>query len=169
MKKAFMILILTPFLLVTAGNVFCEEMAKEGTISVTYVSSGTWSAVTLEEGTAFVTWEQKGVGLSDSGEGPFHNMSSNCAGISLWVKGVASFVGYCIDIAPDGDKILYQVTMENRKPGPGPHKGKWKNIGGTGKFTGIEGEGEYTDYNVQPAAEGTYQSVSKPKGSYKLP
>ena len=29
MKKAFMILILTLFLLVTAGNVFCEEMAKD--------------------------------------------------------------------------------------------------------------------------------------------
>lgn len=169
MKKAFIILILTLFLLVTAGNVFCEEMAKEGSESGNGFASGTWKAVALEEGTYFVTWEQNGVGLSDSGEGPFHNMSSNCAGINLWEKGVGSVMGYCIAIAPNGDKILYQVTQENRKPGPGLQKGKYKYIGGTGKFAGIEGGGEYTNYSVQPAAEGTYQSVEKYKGSYKLP
>jgi hypothetical protein len=170
MKKAFMILILTLFLLVTAGNVFCEEMAKEGTDSGTGFASGTWKVFPLKEGVpAFVTWEQKGVFLSDSGESPFHNMSENCAGVTLWDKGVGSTMGYCIEIATDGDKLLYQVIQENQKPGPGPTKGKYKYIGGTGKFAGIEGEGEYTSYSVQPVEEGTYQSVYKSKGSYKLP
>jgi hypothetical protein len=169
MKKAFMIVILTFLLLVTTGNVFCEEMAKEGTDSGTDFASGTWTAVALEEGTYFVTWEQKGVGLSDSGEGPLHNMSSNCSGINLYVKGVGSVMGYCVETAPNGDKILLQVIQENRKPGPGLQKGKYKYIGGTGKFAGIEGGGEYTSYSVQPAAEGTYQTVGKYKSSYKLP
>jgi hypothetical protein len=169
MKKALMMLILTIFILATVGNVFCEEMAKEGTGSGHGIASGTWKAFPLEEGTFYMTWKQKGVGLSDSGESPFHNMSQNCAGISLYVKGVGSVIGYCIGIAPNGDKILFQVTQENRKPGPGPHKGKYKYIGGTGKFAGIEGGGEYTSYSVQPAEKGTYQSVTKSKGSYKLP
>ena len=169
MQKTFMISILTFFLVVTAGNAFCEEMAKQGTISGNSIASGTWSAFPIEEGTAFVTWNQKGVGLEASGEGPFHNMSQNCAGISLIVKGVASILGYCIGIAPNGDKVLFQVTEENKKPGPGPHKGKFKYIRGIGKFAGIEGEGEYTYYNVQPAEKGTYQQVTNVKGSYKLP
>jgi len=170
MKKAFMILILTLFLLVTAGNVFCEELAKEGTGSGSSYASGTWTLFPLKEGVgAFVTWEQKGVMLDDSGEGPFHNMSSNCAGVTLWDRGVGKAIGYCIALAPDGDKTLFEVTEEGNKPGPGLKKGKYKYIGGTGKFAGIQGGGEYTYYNVRPAEEGTYQSVNKAKGSYKLP
>ena len=159
MKKAFMISILTLFLLVMTGNVFCEEMAKEGTDSGTGFAHGTWNSFPLEKGTAFMTWESKGVSLSDSGEGPFHNMSINCAGINLWVKGVKTVMGYCTEIAPDGDKILYQLLQN----------GKYKYIGGTGKFAGIEGGGEYTSYSVKPAAEGTFQNVDKYKSSYKLP
>ena len=78
-------------------------------------------------------------------------------------------MGYCVETAPSGDKILLQVIQENRKPGPGLQKGKYKYIGGTGKFAGIEGGEEYTSYSVQPAAEGTYQTVGKYKSSYKLP
>jgi hypothetical protein len=170
MKKVFMMLILTLFLLVTVGNVFCEEIAKEGTLSGRGFASGTFTVYPLaEEVGAFITWEQKGVNLAVSGEGPFHNMSSNCAGVSLWDKGVGTILGYCINIAPDGDKTLYQVKEENRKPGPGIKQGKWKYINGTGKFAGIEGGGEYTTYAVRPAADGTYQTVSTSKGSYKLP
>ena len=169
MKKVFISLILPLFLLVTAGNTFCEEMAKEGTDSGHSIAVGTWKLFPVEEGTFFSTWEQKGVYLNDSAEHPIHNISQNCAGISLYVKGVGTVMGYCIGIAPNGDKIFFQVTQENQKLEPGPQKGKYKFIGGTGKFTGIESEGEYTSYDVQPSEEGTYQSVSKSKGSYKLP
>jgi hypothetical protein len=169
MKKVFIILILPLFLLVTARNIFCEEMAKEGTDSGHSISTGTLKVFPLEEGTLFVTWEQKGVYLNDSAEHPIHNISRRCAGTTLIVKNVGTVMGYCIGIAPKGDKIFLQVTQENRKPGPGPHKGKYKYIGGTGKFAGIEGGGEYTSYSVQPSEEGTYQNVGKSKGSYKLP
>ena len=170
MKKGFLLLIATLFLVATGGNVLCEEIAKEGTVSAKGFASGTYTAYQLEEqGPAFVTWEQKGVNLSASGEGPFHNMSTNCAGVNLWDKGVGTVIGYCISLAPDGDKTLYQIKEENRKPGPGVKTGKWKYINGTGKFAGIEGGGEYTTYGVRPAADGTYQTVSSAKGTYKLP
>ena len=169
MKKLFMMLILTLFLFATFGNVFGEEMAKEGTGSGSGFASGTWKGYPLEEGTQFVTWEQKGVSLSDDPKSPFHNMSQNCAGVQLWNKGIGTTFGYCIGLAPDGDKTLFEVKQENLKPGPGLKKGTYKYIGGTGKFSGIEGGGEYTNYGVRPAEDGTYQSVGKSKGSYKLP
>jgi hypothetical protein len=169
MKKALIMLCLILFLLAAAGAAFGEEMAKEGTTSGSSYASGTWAAYELEEGTAFITWEQKGVMLDDSGKDPFHNMSSNCAGVELWNKGVGTTFGYCIGLAPDGDKIIFEVKQENKKSGPGLKSGTWKYIGGTGKFAGIEGGGEYTTYQVRPAADGTYQSVSKDKGNYKLP
>ena len=169
MKNVFIIIILILFLLVTAGNIFCEEMAKEGMDSGHSIAVGTWKAFPLEEGTFFSTWEQKGVYLNDSAEHPIHNISQNCAGTAIYVKGVGTIMGYCIGIAPNGDKIFFQVTQEDQKLGPGPQKGKYKYIGGTGKFAGIESEGEYTSYSVQPSEEGTYQNVGKSKGSYKLP
>jgi hypothetical protein len=169
MKKTFVMVILTLFLSAIVGNVFSEEIAKEGSGTGMSIASGKYKIHQIEEGTGFVSWKQKGVSVRDSGEGPFHNMSQNCIGVQLWEKGVGSGIGYCVGITPDGDKILYQITQENVKPGPGLKKGKYKFIDGTGKFAGIEGGGEYTQYSVQPAEEGTYQNVGKTKGSYKLP
>ena len=169
MKKEFTIIIFMLFLLVTAGNVFSEEMAKEGTGGGRSFASGTWKGYPLEEGTLFTAWEQKGVGLSEDSKSPFHNMSQNCAGVQLWNKGIGTTFGYCIGLAPDGDKTLFEVKQENLKPGPGLKKGTYKYIGGTGKFAGIEGGGEYTNYGVRPAEDGSYQTVGTQKGSYKLP
>jgi len=165
MNKTFVMVILTLFLSAIVGNVYGEE----GTGTGLSISSGKYKMYQLEEGTGFVAWKQKGARLSESGGAEFHNMSTNCSGIVLWEKGVGTTLGYCIGIVPDGDKILYEVTEANVKPGPGPKKGKIRFLGGTGKFAGMEGEGEYTGYNVQPAEEGTYQSVSKSKSNYKLP
>lgn len=170
MKNALTLIILTLFLFATAGNVLCEEMAKEGTGSGRAFASGTWNLFQLQEGVgAFITWSQKGIMLEDDSKSPFHNMSSNCSGVSLWDKGEGTVIGYCIALAPDGDKILFEVTEKGNKPGPGLKKGKYRYINGTGKFSGIQGGGEYTYYNVRPAAEGTYQTVNTSKGSYKLP
>ena len=169
MKKALILLFSVFFFLVSFGNVFSEEMAKEGTGSGRSFASGTWKGYPLEEGTQFVAWEQKGVGLSDDPKSPFHNMSQNCAGVQLWNKGVGTTIGYCIGLAPDGDKVLFEVKQDNLKPGPGLKKGTFKWIGGTGKFAGIEGGGEYTNYGVRPAEDGSYQTVGTQKGSYKLP
>ena len=169
MKNVTITLILTFVLSVSVGSVTGEEITKEGTDSSLSIFSGTWNNIPLEENTFILSWEQKGVNLDESGGGPFHNSSGNCAGISIYVSGVGSIKGYCVFIAPDGDKYLAEVTEENSSLEPGLKKGRYKYIGGTGKFAGIEGEGEYTYYNVQPAAEKTYQQVSKAKGSYKLP
>ena len=169
MKNALMMLVLSIFLLAAVGNVFGEQMAKEGTGSSTSVTSGTYTLIPLEEGSFVMTFQEKGVILDDSGEGPFHNLSEFCVGVSLFINGIGSHKGYCVSTAPDGDKWAAEFIIENVKPGPAPKRGTYKFVGGTGKFTGIEGSGEYMMYNVQPAAQGTYQSVSKIKGNYKLP
>ena len=169
MKTAMILSVSALFLLATVGNVFCEDIAKEGPLSGHAYVSGMWKGHPLGEGTQFMTWQQKGIMLDDSGEGPFHNMSSNCAGVMLLNKGLVSAFGYCIGFAPNGDNTLYEVTEDNQEPGPGLRKGTWKLIGGTGNFAGIEGGGEYTSYALRPAEDGTYQNVLKTKGKYKLP
>ena len=169
MKKALMMLILTLFLFATVGNVFGEEMEKEGTSSSTTVTSGTYTVIPLEEGSFVMTFQEKGVTLANSGKGPFHNASEFCVGVSHFIKGIGSHKGYCVNTAPNGDKWVGEFIMENVKLEPIPQKGTYKIVGGTGKFAGIEGGGEYMRYSVQPAAQGTYQAVAKLKGNYKLP
>jgi hypothetical protein len=170
MKKALTLLIITLFLLSTAGNVLCEEMAKEGTSSSHTGHIGTWDLIELKEGTGVVVWEQKGIVLDDSGDkGPFHNAAQYCVGVTLMEKGINTTKGYCFLTLPDGDKLLLDVTQENWRPGPGIKKGTLKYIDGTGKFSGIQGGGEYSRYSVRPAVDGTYQGVSFEKFNWKLP
>jgi len=169
MKKALMMSVVTLFLLAAVGNVFCEEMAKEGQISGQGFISGTWKGYPLEKGTMFLTWEQKGVLIDVPGKGPLHNMSYTCAGVQLWDKGVGSSIGYCFTLDSDGDKTMWEAEAVNIKSGPGLRTGTWKYIGGTGKYTGIEGGGEYTGHRLRPVEDGTYQSFFEIKGNYKLP
>jgi len=67
----------------------------------------------------------------------------------------------------DGDQYIVELT-EEAAPQTGPISGTGKIIGGTGKFTGIQGGIEYTRTNLRPVADGTHQAVSKFKGSYKI-
>jgi hypothetical protein len=50
-----------------------------------------------------------------------------------------------------------------------PAYGTAKMIGGTGKYSGIQGRTEYTSYQLRPSAEGIMQSYNKAKIIYKLP
>ena len=50
-----------------------------------------------------------------------------------------------------------------------PVKGTWQYVGGTGKYEGITGGGEFTRISGRPAKEGTFQSNNINTGTYKLP
>jgi len=50
-----------------------------------------------------------------------------------------------------------------------PVRGTYTFTGGTGKYEGVQGGGEFTRYNLQNAAEGVWTSMSILKTSYKLP
>jgi hypothetical protein len=94
-------------------------------------------------------------------------MSSYNVGACYYEKGVGSLRGYITWMDKDGDKILMEITEETGQLGS-PINGTAKMIGGTGKFTGIEGRMEYTRRNLRPVADGTHQAVSNRKGNYKI-
>jgi hypothetical protein len=50
-----------------------------------------------------------------------------------------------------------------------PAHGTSKMLGGTGKYSGIQGRTEFTTYFVRPVSEGITQSYNKAKIIYKLP
>ena len=168
MKKAFMILILTLFLLVTAGNVFCEEMAKEGTLSGTVTYAGPYKIIPLDKENFVITYENFGVRVSDSKKGPFHGMSTHNIGVMYFENGVGRTRGYIFNIDKDGDKVIIELTEEGVPLGPNPVSGKGKIVGGTGKFKGIQGSIEYTRRSMRPAAQGTPQATRRATGTWKI-
>jgi hypothetical protein len=145
------------------------EIEKQGVSANTSVYSGTYKVIPLEEGTFVMPWEHTGVVKSDAGKGPFHDMTHHGAGIFYIEKGEGRLLGYEVRTDPEGDKIILEYKEDPTSLKPGLKHGTGKFLGGTGKFSGIEGDFEYTRYNLRPTAEGTYQGVANYKCNWKVP
>ena len=124
---------------------------------------------TLEKEQYSTTFECLGVYLSDTGKGPFNNVSTHNIGVIYHGKGVGNVIGYMVMTAPDGDKVFVEVKEDETPSPPNPSKGTGKYIGGTGKFAGIEWTCECSRYYVRPAKAGTVQEVAHIKFHWKLP
>ena len=168
MKRLFVASILSFVFLFTIGIVAYAEMAKEGSLSGTNTYAGTHKTIPLDKKRFILVYENMGVRASNTGEGPFHGMSTRNQGIMYFENGVGKLRGYVISADKDGHKFIIELTEEASQLSPKPTSGKGKIIGGTGKFKGIQGGIEYTRQNVYPAAKGTHQAVSKMKGTYKI-
>jgi hypothetical protein len=168
MKRVIVASILSFVLLLAFGMVAYGEMAKEGSLSGTNTYAGNHKAIPLDEKRFILVYENMGVRASDTGEGPFHGMSTRNQGIMYFENGIGRLRGYLISVDKDGDKMMTELTEENSQLGGPPTSGTGKIIGGTGKFKGIQGEYKYTRQNLKPVAEGTHQAVSKFKGTYKI-
>jgi hypothetical protein len=131
--------------------------------------SGTFKTVAMGQERVQMTYEVLGASISDTGEGVHHNTSLRCVGSIHAIKGVyeGGNNGFCVQTRPDGDQI-FMTTKSSGTLGRGS-KGTYTLVGGTGKMTGIQGGGEFTEFVLRPAAEGTFQGYNRVKGQYKLP
>ena len=168
MKKALMILIITLFLLATVGNVFGEEMAKEGLESGKNYVTGTAKVLPMGEERLQLTYEGSGIYMSDIEGGFLNNASVHVLGALHAVKGAfEEDSGSMVLTVPDGDKAF--VTYKGSGNLGKDAKGTFTYVGGTGKFTGITGGGEFTRSHLQPASKGGWSAISLFKGNWKLP
>jgi hypothetical protein len=167
-KKIIMASILSFVLLFAFGLVAYGEMAKEGLLSGTNTYAGTYKVIPLDKKNFVFTYENRGVRVSDSGEGPFHGMSTRNVGVMSFENGVGRLRGYVFNMDKDGDQVVMELTEEGVTLEPGPISGTAKIIGGTGKFKGIEGSSEYTRRSMRPIEKGTHQGISRGKGTWKI-
>lgn len=168
MIKKSMALILTLLILVIAGPVVAEEMAREGTSSGRNYWTGTFTALPMGKELAQMNYEGYSVAVSDDGKGIFHNATAHVVGGMLIKKGVyendSGLISYT---RPDGDQIFstYKASGTVGKSA----KGTATIVGGTGKFVGITGTAEFTRHSLRPPAKGVFGSFSISKTSWKLP
>ncbi len=169
MKKCMIIMGLSLILSISLGWNAVAQMPREGTIAGTNVYAGTHKAILIDKERLVMTYENTGVRIEDSGEGPFAKVATHNVGVMYFEKGVGRLRGYVTITDKDGDKVTWELTETESKLGLNPVNGAGIIISGTGKFTGIQGSFEYTRQNVRAAADGTHQAVSKYKGTWKLP
>jgi hypothetical protein len=167
-KKTVLVLILGIVMLSVFGPETQAQIPKEGTTSFTGAYSGTLKALPMGQESVQITYECMGVIIGDTPEDPNHNSSNRCLGAFHAVKGeYKDDSGFCVQTLPDGDQIFIAYKSAG-KLGRG-YKGTYTVVGGTGKWVGIQGSGEFTGTEVRPAAEGTFQIYERVKGHYKLP
>ena len=167
MKRAYIVFIIAVLMFTVAGNVFCEEMAKEGTTTGKNYVSGTATVLPMGEERLQMNYEGSGVTINDNGKGFLHNSAIHFIGSLHAVKGVFEETGFMVITPPDGDK-LYSTFKSSGTFGE-PIKGTWTFTGGTGKYEGVQGGGEFTRYALRNATEGVWTATSVLKTNYKLP
>jgi hypothetical protein len=167
MKKALMMLIFTLFLLATVGNVFGEEMAKEGLESGKNYATGTSKALPMGEERLQLTYEGSGIYVTDIAEGLLNNSSVHFLGALHAVKGAFEESGCMVVTAPDGDKAF--ISFKGSGNLGKSAKGTYTYVGGSGKYSGITGGGEFTRLHWQPPSKGMWSATTSFKGNWKLP
>jgi hypothetical protein len=168
--KTRLLVILSLITLAVFGFGNIARGQNEVTESVTAGYYGTSKALPLGPDRGYMSWESFGVVVSDTGEGLFHNATIRCIGTNFAEKGSWEGEGYCTYTLKDGEKVFLSFKFGGKMGMPlPPAQGAGKMIGGTGKYSGIQGRTEYTSYFLRPPAEGITQNYNKIKIIYKLP
>jgi hypothetical protein len=167
MKKAFMTLVLTIFLFSTSGYVLAEDMAKEGIESGKNYATGTSKALPMGEERLQLTYEGAGIYITDIVDGLLNNSSVHFLGALHAVKGAFEESGCMVVTAPDGYKAF--VSFKGSGNLGKSAKGTYTYVGGTGKYSGITGGGEFTRLHLQPPFKGMWSATTSFKGNWKLP
>jgi hypothetical protein len=144
------------------------EDLKKGTTSGIFPFSGTFTYLAMGKERAHMSYEMYGSMIPDPGNTLFKNSSVHCLGALHAINGhFDDDKGACVYTDPDDDQFF--ITYQDKGDIGQGAKGNYEYVGGTGKYAGLKGSGEYTIVELKPAKEGTFQSISTYKGNWELP
>ena len=122
------------------------EMPKEGTESFTNTWLITSSSTVKAADQSCVTYEINGIARGDSGAGLLNNTGFRATGVVVMAGKHRRDLGAATYTDKDGDEIFATYTGET-EGNPG---GKITLAAGTGKYAGISGTGEWTEFTAAP-------------------
>lgn len=128
--------------------------------------AGTISGLAKAEDMVVYGIDQRGVTLAEDAAKAFDNYTQRCIGSVAIIRGKPTGSGFCRNVDPaNGDATIVEWAS-----GTKPGTGTFKFIGGTGKWKGISGGGDYRAAAVtRPVDEGTYQNCISVKGTFSVP
>jgi len=167
MKKTIFASVLCLALLFAFGQaVMAGDIPKQGSFSGKAAFSSTQKAIAQVEHLQ-LNYEGLGIFMNDAGQGFLHNASIHAIGGFHAVKGVYEYDhSFMVWTDPEGDQAFLTHSAEGSLQAA---KATFKWVGGTGKYKGLTGGGEWSWISARPAVDGTFQGYFKMKGSYKLP
>lgn len=143
-------------------------LPKEGSSAGTAMGSGTLKVLPMGAAVQ-IAWEWLGAHQSEDPRALLHGASVRCVGSVLAVNGeYRTYTNSCVFTRPDGDQVFVAEAAASGRMG-GSSQGTGTILGGTGKVAGITGTTEFTRMVIRPAMEGTFQTITRSKASYKLP
>ena len=130
---------------VLGGTAEAQQLPKSGKYTGKYASHlvpEVAQTFELEKGHAFVLTKSHGVFFNDVADGFLDKSEVTCAIANDVVDGVSAAVqGHCIVTDKDGDKIFSAYQGKGTAPGIIAGENQW--TGGTGKFSGIQGNNTF--------------------------
>lgn len=165
--KVFLKLMIVATLSLITASVIGAEMPKEGSGEGVTFFTGTSQVLAQGKENFVINYEARGISEVNDETSPFYMTSSLCIGSSKVIKGEFKESGLCTITRTDGDQIYMSYEADGKRGSP--VKGTYILLGGTGKCTGITGNGEFVRTYLKGPAEGISASLSKTKGSWKLP
>jgi hypothetical protein len=116
-----------------------QQSAKSGTLAGKWGGQSTGQAYELDKGHVFLLGVFSPVFFNDVPGGFLDRSAWTCPLVSDSVNGVhVADHGYCIATDKDGDKAFAVFQSKGSAPGSGAGTGQF--TGGTGKFSGLQGQ-----------------------------
>ena len=142
-------LVLTTVLLVSTtvlgATAEAQQLSKSGKFTGKYAShqvAEVAQTYELEKGHLYFLGRSHGVFFNDVADGFLDKTEVTCAIANDLVDGVSTAInGHCIITDKDGDKVF--TVYEGKGNAPGIIAGSNQLTGGTGKFTGIQGNNTF--------------------------
>jgi hypothetical protein len=137
-------------------------LAASGEVEVEACQAGDMQSLAHTPNRSVGTYKLLGTVRTVPAGGVFDMMSSQCLGAWSTIDGSFSNWGHCEYVGPTGDKVLLRFTRMNSD------QGRYEFIGGTGKFSGLTGTGEYKATRF-PQFPGVMNVCTQAKWRYSLP
>jgi hypothetical protein len=142
--------------------IFVPMAQAENPVDSTAYVSGDMAMVHADAEVMVMSYELKGLVLSNNNSEILNNASERCVGVFKRIGSEIVQNGYCKYLYPNKD---YMILGFNG----GADGGKWEILFGTGKWKGITGSGTYNVKRVQPITPNSLQHSRTIKGTYELP
>ncbi len=143
-------------------------MAKEGTSSGKGYYNGALQMLPMGKERVQINYEAYGITDSDNKQDIFRNSSQYILGGMHVFKGNIEDSGFIRATLITGDKVFMTYKCSGKMGKPTIVKGTFSFVGGTGEMKGIQGNGEFTRYSLQPPAKGAAASFSVSKTHWEI-
>ena len=144
---------------------FISVAHSQQPVEWTQCFSGTITIGAATDELRVLTFDSKGIVMSNLESKVFDNMTSHCIGATKVIAGQATSVTYSKFLDPDGDFVVLETTAA-----PGEKDSTFNFLVGTGKWKGIKGGGKIKVIaRGKPIQPGTFQICYKGTGTFALP